>query len=50
VERYWHKILSNRSWRGAIPWEQFQRIESRFPLLKPKLHLSYPELQAVAKL
>jgi hypothetical protein len=26
------------------------RIKSQFPLLKPKLHFSYPELQALAKL
>jgi RNA-directed DNA polymerase len=50
VERYWRKILSSRSWHGAVPWEQFQRIKSQFPLLKPKLHFSYPELQALAKL
>ena len=50
VERYWRKILSSRSWHGAIPWEQFQRIKSQFPLLKPKLHFSYPELQVLAKL
>jgi group II intron reverse transcriptase/maturase len=50
VERYWRKILSSRSWHGAVPWEHFQRIKSQFPLLKPKLHFSYPELQALAKL
>jgi RNA-directed DNA polymerase len=50
VERYWRKILSSRSWHGAVPWEQFHRIKSQFPLLKPKLHFSYPELQALAKL
>ena len=50
VERYWRKILSSRSWHGAVPWEQFQRIKSQFSLLKPKLHFSYPELQALAKL
>src|ERR1700678_3009300 len=50
VERYWRKILSSRSWHGAVSWEQFQRIKSQFPLLKPKLHFSYPELQALAKL
>lgn len=50
VERYWRKILSSRSWHGAVRWEQFQKIKSQFPLLRPKLHLSYPELQAIAKL
>jgi hypothetical protein len=32
VERYWRKILSSRSWHGAVPWEQFHRIKSQFPL------------------
>jgi RNA-directed DNA polymerase len=50
VERYWRKILSSRSWHGTVPWEQFQRIKSPFSLLKPQLHFSYPELQALAKL
>jgi hypothetical protein len=50
VERYWRKTLSSRSWHGTVRWEQFQQIKSQFPLLKPKLHLSYPELQAIAKL
>jgi group II intron reverse transcriptase/maturase len=50
VEHYWRKMLSSRSWYGLIGWEQFQQIKSQFPLLRPKLHLSYPELQAIAKL
>jgi group II intron reverse transcriptase/maturase len=50
VEHYWRKMLSSRSWHGLIGWEQFQQIKSQFPLLRPKLHLSYPELQAIAKL
>src|ERR1700751_453243 len=50
VERYWRKMLSSRSWRGRIRWEQFQRIKEQFPLLRPKLHYSYRELQAIALL
>jgi len=48
VERYWRKMLSSRSWDGAIRWEQFQRIREQFPLLRPKLYLPYRELQAIA--
>jgi RNA-directed DNA polymerase len=50
VERYWRKMLSSRSWKGQIWWEQFQRIKARFPLLRPKLYLPYAELQAIAAL
>jgi RNase P protein component len=48
VERYWRKMLSTRSWDGAIRWEQFQRIREQFPLPRPKLYLPYRELQAIA--
>ena len=30
VERYWRKMLSSRSWKGQICWEQFQRIKARY--------------------
>src|SRR6202011_3288001 len=50
VERYWRKMLSSRSWKGTIWWEQFQQIKERFPLLRPKLYLRYAELQAIATL
>ena len=48
VEHYWRKMLSSRSWHGMIRWEQFQRIKEQFPLLRPKLYLPYPKLQAIA--
>jgi hypothetical protein len=50
VERYWRKMLSSRSWAGAILWEKSHRIKELFPLLQPKLYLPYPELQAIARL
>jgi RNA-directed DNA polymerase len=50
VERYWRKMLSSRSWQGKVWWKQFQQIKERFPLLRPKLYLSYSELQAIAAL
>jgi len=50
VERYWRKMLSSRSWKGAIIWKQFHRIKEQFPLLAPKLYLPYRELQAIAML
>ena len=50
MERYWRKMLSSRNWKGAMYWEQFQRIKEQFPLLRPKLYLPYRELQAIAML
>ena len=50
VERYWHKMLCSRSWAGRITWEVFHQIKQRHPILRPKLHLPYKELQALAVL
>ena len=50
VERYWRKMLSSRSWKGAIWWKAFHQLKERFPLLRPKLYLPYRELQAIATL
>src|ERR1700731_606756 len=47
VERYWHRMLRSRSWAGrALNWSMFNQIKERTPLLRPKLRLRYPELQA----
>jgi RNA-directed DNA polymerase len=48
VEQYWRKMLSSRSWKGKVWWKQFQQIKERFPLLRPKLHLPYGRLPALA--
>ena len=46
----WRKMLSSRSWKGKVWWKHFQQIKERFPLLRPKLHLPYGALQALATL
>ena len=50
VEHYWRKMLSSRSWHGQVWWKHFQQIKERFPLVRPKLYLSYSEMQAIAVL
>ena len=51
VERYWKRMLCSRSWAGRrLTWEKSNQIKARTPLLKPKLRLPYPELQALAVL
>jgi len=50
VEYYWRKMLSSRSQAGNIPWSVFHRIRERLPLLRAKLLLPYPKLQALAVL
>ena len=50
VETYWRKMLSSRSRSGYISWELFEGIKACFPLQRPKLRLTYCELQAMAVL
>jgi RNA-directed DNA polymerase len=50
VERYWHKMLCSRSWKGSIRWVVFNQIKAQSPLLRPKLYLPYRELQGIATL
>jgi hypothetical protein len=50
VERYWHKMVCSRSWKGRIGWTVFNQIKAQSPLLRPKLYLPYRELQASAML
>jgi RNA-directed DNA polymerase len=50
VERYWHKMLCSRSWKGAVRWTRFHQIRAQSPLLRPKLYLPYRELQSIAAL
>ena len=50
VEHYWHKMLCSRSRKGHVRWEDFQRIQQRYPLRPPKLVLPYRELQRKAVL
>ena len=50
VERYWHKMLCSRSWKGGITWTVCHRIKAQVPLVRPKLYLPYRELQSIAML
>lgn len=44
VERYWRKMLSSRSRKGKVSWEQFNQLKERYPLQRPKLYLPYSRL------
>jgi hypothetical protein len=50
VERYWRKMLSSRSRKGNVTWESFGQIKEAFPLLRPRIAISYKELQSIAVL
>ena len=36
--RLWKKWLERRSQRGSMPWEKFQRLLRKYPLLEPKIY------------
>lgn len=50
VERYWHKMLCSRSWAARLTWEVFHRLRDRCALLRPKIYLTYGQMQACAVL
>jgi group II intron reverse transcriptase/maturase len=50
VERYWHKMLSSRSWAARLTWEVFHRLRDLFPLQRPTISLTYGQMQACAVL
>ena len=50
VERYWHKMLGSRSWAVRITWAVFHRLRDLFPLQRPKIYLTYGQMQAGAVL
>lgn len=50
TEKLWRKTLSRRSQDGEVHWEKFQKLKHRFPLVRPKLSITYVGFQAYAKL
>jgi RNA-directed DNA polymerase len=48
--KLWRKTFSRRSQDGAVRWEKFQKLKQRFPLVQPKLSITYAGFQAYAKL
>jgi hypothetical protein len=50
TEKLWRKTLSRRSQAGEVHWAKFQKLKHRFPLVRPKLSITYAGFQAYAKL
>lgn len=47
---YWRKMLSSRSTKSYVNWDEFRKILSRFPLVRPKLSIPYSRLKMYAVL
>lgn len=50
TEKLWRKTLSRRSQDGEVHWEKFQKLKHSFPLVRPKVSITYVGFQAYAKL
>ena len=48
VEKRWKKMLGQRSWKGRMTWDKYQKIKERYPILKPKLKVPYAKMGALA--
>ncbi|WP_440119645.1 group II intron maturase-specific domain-containing protein [Paenibacillus sp. QZ-Y1] len=47
---YWRKVLSRRSRKSYVTWEEYQRLRSLFPLMRPKIFIPYQRLKTYAML
>jgi RNA-directed DNA polymerase len=50
TEKYWRTILSKRCWKGTITWEKYNRLLQVFPMIKPKLAITYGEWKSYSML
>lgn len=50
AEKYWKTILGKRSWKGVITWEKYDQLLQVFPILKPKLAITYKNWRDYAML
>ena len=50
VEHSWREMLSSRSQKGKMRWEEFLAIKRRYPLQRPQLSLPSTRLKQYAVL
>ena len=48
--RLWMKVLSTRSQKGRLSWEKFNKILKSFPILEPRIYVTYRDLRDMAQL
>lgn len=47
---YWRRMLSSRSQKSYVSWEQFHELRMKFPLLRPKIFIPYERVRSYALL
>ena len=45
TEKYWRRMLSSRSQYGKLSWEKYRKTLEAYPLAKPELKITYPEMK-----
>ncbi|MBC7530856.1 MAG: hypothetical protein H7318_04700 [Oligoflexus sp.] len=50
VLRNWRRVLSGRSQRGRVNWERYTKILKAFPIRKPRIYVTYRDIERMAKL
>lgn len=48
--RLWLKVLGTRSQKGILSWAKFEKILKSFPILEPKINVTYRDLRNMAQL
>lgn len=48
--RLWLKVLGTRSQKGILSWAKFEKILKSFPILEPKIYVTYRDLRNMAQL
>ena len=48
--RLWLKVLGTRSQKGVLSWAKFEKILKTFPILEPKIYVTYRDLRDMAQL
>lgn len=48
AKQYWRRMLSSRSTKSYVNWNEFREILSNYPLLHPKLSIPYARLKMYA--
>lgn len=50
TEKYWRRMLSSRSQKSRVTWEEFLKIKTLFPLSRPKIFIPYNRLKTYVML
>lgn len=45
TEKFWSKMLCSRSWKSYIDWDKYHEIKKVFPILRPKILISYEKMK-----